>query len=230
MFFNILKTIAVSLYLLRYAFCHPSESGLPELYDPYTGFSAPPPTNDILNTTFCYCMDEATLNDPKPRFGSYYHYEYFNFHLEKRFHIVKRCDTRETMRIRIPNHHHHEFFNACLAWWYVAQNNCQKDDQENQFCYEIRPRYKDIYWFNDEYRDLPPNPERWLPPQVADECERSCEMLGDASGLRPPMVMLKGDTAKAISEKMRTPECVWSHAEGYKHCDNMGICEDCQGP
>lgn len=84
-------------------------------------------TGDILNSTRCYCMDEA-----KTECGYFHQADYYNYHRNQTYQTTYSCVddcTYKNKNNRIPK---------C---WALEQRNkhkeCTADDENNKFCYDF---------------------------------------------------------------------------------------------
>ncbi|KAF6218172.1 hypothetical protein HO133_006131 [Letharia lupina] len=59
--------------------------------DGYVGYMPTPPTSDWLTTTYCYCSQPHHLQAPAFDEGSFFQWEYYNYHQNATFVMHRRC-------------------------------------------------------------------------------------------------------------------------------------------
>ena len=125
----------------------------------------PPPTRpfyywgDMLNVTKCYCEGANQASRP----GSYYLFEYRNFHKAQTYTLGWSCDSAKTttgwgtngpkrMKFPLP-----ECWNGHDSWREEKRASCVRSYNADTFCFELgnKSHPHDHYFFNGQKRGLP---------------------------------------------------------------------------
>ena len=136
-------------------------AGMPRWQPPHW----PPPIpqfyywGDMLNVTKCYC--EGTQKSPNP--GSYYLFEYRNFHKAQVYTLGWSCDSAnavagwgqdgpKSVKFPLP-----ECWNGHDSWREQKRASCVRSYNADTFCFELGDKTDphDHYYFNGQKRGLP---------------------------------------------------------------------------
>ena len=152
-------------------------AGMPRWQPPHW----PPPIHqfyywgDMLNVTKCYC--EGTKQSPNP--GSYYLFEYRNFHKAQVYTLGWSCDSAKTVTgwgqdgpksVKFPLP---ECWNGHDSWREAKRAACVRSYNADTFCFELGDKTDphDHYYFNGQKRGLP---DYGIVDFVPDRCVALC--------------------------------------------------------
>lgn len=168
---------------------------------------------DTLSTTRCYCASPNWETDRK--FGYYYHFQYYNIHLDRNYTIELTCNSDKVDDIRKEDDVNH-----CLRWERRV-SDCRSDHEHNTFCYKIIRDYWDEIFFNHQWRKVATYPDTAATDEVVIEtCEERCKT--QVGG----MDMLRGGALESITSAVNMGYMVrWSRVWKYTEIDDM--CDGC---
>ena len=114
---------------------------------------------DMLNVTKCYC-ESATAHNIA---GSYYQFDYRNFHTAQEYSLSWSCDSSKTTTGFGRNGHRREAFSLPVCWnghdaWRDEKKAmCVKSYNADTFCFELGNKHEpyDHYYYNGQKRGLP---------------------------------------------------------------------------
>ena len=169
---------------------------------------------DRLNTTRCYYASNEWRDDN--RFGHYYHFDYYNVHLDQNFALDAVCNSANTVSqggIKRP---------LCLTDTYNEKHR-QKFPDGNTLCYEVNGGAWDTIRFKKKKRGVAIVPDELLADDtVEDLYTKMCREKVDV------LEFLRGEAwRKQVAKTFLTrwPGNRWSHMGVYWDMDDM--CKTC---
>ncbi|KAF6227944.1 hypothetical protein HO133_007672 [Letharia lupina] len=143
---------------------------------------------DIFRLSKCYCIDTPSRDLPAVYgqfYGSYYGYDYYNYHQNKSYAFNMTCASGEleSLNNNLNRFDYERYLLApkCLSWMEEERKQCWSTGDGNEFCAEAM-HGKDNYYWNGQKRKVHAHPSAIgtikmdAAPLVA-ECQRMCQTV-----------------------------------------------------